>query len=296
MKSWNFLLLFFSVMLFSTKVFSHDNKCDSIEVPIAFDQYGLPTIELVINGQSKFVLLDLGSTAGIHLPISDVNRIADVKYTGKISKSTNISGEIFYSKEFKIPSLAIECMTFENIIGYELSPWAASIGEQEEEKNNEQKIVIGQGFFVGKTIVINYATKTLKISNKAETITSKSNQFVPYVLSDEGITLKMKSSIADYQMVLDTGSTSSIFSADKVNAKEQLIDCDYNLGPDIKCKLFNSHVNIAGHDFMPNILLYPMNPRFTKDGLLGTDFFNDFIVEIDFENQKIALTPSESHG
>ena len=77
---------------------------------------------MIINGQSNFVLLDLGSTAGIHLPVSDINSMSGVKYTGETSKSTNISGEIFSAKKFIIPMLAIECMTFENITGYELNP------------------------------------------------------------------------------------------------------------------------------------------------------------------------------
>lgn len=294
MTLWKFSLLCFSGILFSTNVFSHENKCKSIEVPIAFDQYGLPTIELIINGQSNFVLLDLGSIAGIHLPVSDVNSMSGVKYTGETSKSINISGEIFSAKEFIIPMLAIECMTFENITGYELNPWATSIGDKPEGMEENQQIVIGQGFFENKKIIINYANKKLIINNKTGTISSKNNnKFKPYVLNDEGITIQMSSSIANYQMVLDTGATSSIFSVNKVHSKDPLTACDFNLGPDVKCELFTSRVNVAGYSFVSNILLYPIDPRFTKDGLLGSDFFNKFIVELDFSNKNIALTPSE---
>lgn len=293
-KFWKFLLFFFSGILFSTNVFSHENKCNNIEVPIIFDEYGLPTIELIINGQSNFVLLDLGSTAGIHLPTSNVTSISGVKYTGITSKSTNVSGDIFTSKEFIIPILEIECMSFENITGYELNPWATSIGDKPEDIEDNQQIVIGQGFFADKAIVINYANKKLKISNKTATVVSINNKkFKSFMLSDEGITIQMSSSISNYQMVLDTGATSSIFSANKVNIKEPLTDCDFNLGPDVKCELFTSKVNIAGYNFVSNILLYPIDPSFTKDGLLGSDFFNKFIVELDFSNKKIALVPSE---
>jgi hypothetical protein len=292
MTIWKFSLLYFSGVFFSTNVFSHENKCKSIEVPIVFDQYGLPTIELIINGQSNFVLLDLGSTAGIHLPVSDINSMSGVKYTGETSKSSNISGEIFSAKEFIIPMLAIECMTFENITGYELNPWATSIGDKPEGMEENQQIVIGQGFFANKKLIINYANKKLIINNKTGTVLSKNNKFKPYVLSDEGITIQMSSSIANYQMVLDTGATSSIFSVNKVHSKEPLTTCDFNLGPDIKCELFTSKVNIAGYSFVPNILLYPIDPRFTKDGLLGSDFFNQVIVELDFSNKNIALVPS----
>ncbi|MCL1051071.1 hypothetical protein L2755_15745 [Shewanella abyssi] len=294
MTFFKFCLLFFSGLLFSTNVLSHENECKEIEVPIVFDQYGLPTIELIINGKSNFALLDLGSIAGIHLPISDISSMPGVKYTGEISKSTNISGEIFSDKEFIIPMLAIECMTFENISGYELNPWATSIGDKPEDMENNQQIVIGQGFFADKTIIINYANKKLIINNKTGAVLSRiNNKFIPYVLNEEGITIQMSSSIANYQMVLDTGATSSIFSANKINIKEPLTACNFNLGLDVKCELFASTVKIAGYSFASNILLYPIDPRFTKDGLLGGDFFNQFIVELDFSNKNIALAPSK---
>lgn len=282
-------------LFFSFNVFSHENMCKEIEVPIVFDQYGLPTIELIINGQSHLALLDLGSTVGIHLPISDISNMSGVKYTGKSSKSTNISGEIFSAKEFIIPILAIECMTFENISGYELTPWAASIGDKPNNMEDKQQIVIGQGFFSEKMITINYANKKLMI-NKSKTgavLPKRSNKFIPYLLSEEGITIQMSSPISSYQMVLDTGATSSILSTNKVNVNEQLTTCDFNVGPDVKCELFSSTFNIAGYSFVSNILLYPIDSRFTKDGLLGSDFFNKFIVQLDFPNKNVALTPSE---
>ena len=285
-----FSLFFLFGVLFSTTVFSQDDECKSIEVPIVFDQYGLPTIELIIDGNSNLALLDLGSTAGLHLPISDVASIPNVKYTGKSVKSINLSGEIFSAKEFIIPMFTVRCLAFENITGYELNPWATSIGDKPEGLEEEQQIVIGQGFFLDKTISINYANKTLVIKSKPETVLPK-NKFMPYVLNEEGITIPMRSAIANYQMVLDTGATSSIFAANKVNIKEPLTVCDLNLGPGITCNLFTAEVGIAGYPFLPNILLYPIDPQFTQDGLLGGDFFNNFIVELDFSAKSIALTP-----
>ncbi|GAB2880944.1 hypothetical protein ACCI51_18685 [Microbulbifer echini] len=294
MTSCKFSSLCFSGVIFSAGAFSHENNCKSIEVPIVFDQYGLPTIELIINGQKNFALLDLGSTAGIHLPASDINSMSGVKYTGKTSKSTNISGKVFDDKEYVVSMLTIQCMTFENITGYELNPWAASIGDKPEDVEDNQQIVIGQGFFADKKIIINYADKKLIVSKKMGSISSKNNsKFKPYVLNDEGITIQMSSSIANYQMVLDTGATNSILSINRVNIKESLAGCDFNLGPDVKCELFTSKVDVAGYDFVPNILLYPIDSRFTKDGLLGSDFFDKFIVELDLANKKFSLTPSK---
>ncbi|QLE86314.1 hypothetical protein FLM48_15275 [Shewanella sp. Scap07] len=295
MTFWKSSVLIFAAVFFSTSLLADDNKCSSVEVPIAFDQYGLPTIELIINGKSNFALLDLGSTTGIHLPVSDIASISDVKYTGEIAKSSNISGEVFSNKQFIIPNLAIECMPFEDITGYELTPRATSIGDKPKDVEDKQQIVIGQGFFADKTIVIDYSSEKLTIRNKTGNVAAESrNKFKPYVLSDEGITIELSSPNADYQMILDTGATSSIFSANKVNTSEPLTDCDFNIGPDVKCKLFTSMLEVSGYHFVSNILIYPIDPRFTQDGFLGSDFFNQFIVELDFLNKNIALTPVTS--
>lgn len=183
--------------------------------------------------------------------------MSGVKYTGESSKSTNISGEVFSSKEFIIPMLTIECLTFENISGYELNPWATSIGDKPDGMEDNQQTVIGQGFFNDKTIIINYASKKLIITkNKTGSVSSEiSNRFTRYVLSEEGITIQMSSAFTNYQMVLDTGATNSIFSVSKVNAQEPLIPCDFNLGPNVKCESFASTVNIAGYSFTSNITL-----------------------------------------
>ncbi|MGQ8366193.1 hypothetical protein [Glaciecola sp. 1036] len=295
MKFSTLLIVVFCGLLFSTSVYSTEKQCEQIEAPIVFDQYGLPTLELIINGESNFALIDLGSRAGIHLPVSTISSISNVKYTGETSNTTNISGEVFTSKEFVVPMMAIGCMKFENIIGYELNPWAASIGDKPEGEEENLQLVIGQGFFGDKQIVIDYLNKKLTVSNKNSALESTDNsKFKPYELSDEGITIQMSSSLADYQMVLDTGASSSIFSLNKVDNNEPLTECNYDLGPDVQCKIFTSEVNIAGFSFVPNLLLYPIDPRFTKDGLLGSDFFNKFTVALDFSNNRIAISPNES--
>jgi len=92
-------------------------------------------------------------------------------------------------------------------------------------------------------------------------------------------------------VILDTGASSSIFSASKVNPKESLKACSYDLGPNMTCQLFNSPLQISGVDFKSNILLYPIDKRFKLNGLLGTDFFSRFIVKIDFLHKTLALTP-----
>lgn len=295
MKFSKLSIVFICGFIFSSNVISHERECDKIEVPIVFDRQGAPTIELEINGHSSNALLDLGSSSGIHLSVENINWLSGIKYTGDSNRSTNVAGEVSYSKEFIVSELKLQCLTFENILGYELKPWSVSIGDKPDNMEDPRQVIIGMGFFKNKTIVIDYSNKklTIKKNRESSAIRTMDRRFKPYQLSKEGITISISSAIASYQMVLDTGATVSMFSTTRFNMKEPLDSCEYNLGPDVKCQSFSSELTIAGHPFKSNILLYPINARFTKDGLLGSDFFRKFVIELDFSTQSISVTPSE---
>lgn len=295
MKFSKLSVVFICGLIFSSTVISHERECDKIEVPIVFDRQGTPTIELEINGHRSNALLDLGSSAGIHLSVENISRLSGIKYTGDSTRSTNIAGEVSYSKEFIVSELKLQCLTFENILGYELEPWSVSVGDRLDNMEDPKQAIIGMGFFKNKTIVIDYSNKklTIKKNKDSSAVRKMDRRFKPYQLSKEGIAISINSAITSYQMVLDTGASASMFSATKFNMKEPLDACEYNLGPDVKCQLFTSELTIAGHPFKSNILLYPINASFTKDGLLGSDFFRKFVIELDFSTQSIAVTPSK---
>lgn len=287
--------IFIFTIIFSNKLFAKTPSCQELSIPITFDPQGLPIIELSINDVKHNVLLDLGSSDGIHLPLNEIHKISELKYTGNSVKSSNIKGEVFESKEFLISTLKVNCAIFSNIKGLELAPWAASIGKGNVDDGAEQ-IVIGLDFFKGKSITINYFNKTLLINtaDKKDLSSNVSHPSNAFKLTKEGISIRVKSSIASYQMILDSGASSSIFVVNKVSPKEDVKVCDYDLGPDIKCKIFDSTLKVFGHSFDSNILLFPIDKRFKMDGILGSDFFKNFIVEIDFLNKVIALTPIQN--
>jgi len=285
-------LLLCASILFSASASANTQSCERLILPIKFDSYGLPTVDLMLNGSSHPALLDLGSLDAIHLPIADIKKTPNVTYTGNTVKSSNVAGDIFESNEFVVSSLKLGCMVFDDITGLELEPWGASIG-QDKINDDTQQSVIGLGFFTGKKISINYQNKMLIVENSMTKKTPSDHKYseLAYKTSKEGISIKVSSDNADYQMILDTGASSSIFSASKVSPKDSLMTCNYDLGPNMKCQLFNSPLKIAGVDFTSNILLYPIDQRFKLDGLLGTDFFKRFVVNIDFLNKTLSILP-----
>ena len=101
-------------------------------------------------------------------------------------------------------------------------------------------------------------------------------------------------------MSLDTGASESIFVSGKVDPKEKIEHCDFDLGPKIDCEKIAYDFSIVSDNnfsfesvgnFKGESILYPIDKRFKMDGLLGSDFFLTFIVKINFPY--INLTKSK---
>lgn len=296
------IVLFFTISftLFlhnDTSASNHLNEksCTSIELPLSFDSHGLPLVELKINSQKITALLDLGSSSGLHLPIATLNKISNSQYTGEKRKSLDLTGIVREEKIFMISSLNIKCMTFTNITGVELKPWGLSIGKEDNNQKEEQA-VIGRGIFDGRKISIEFENKKLIIKDVDRKIktNNKSNR-ISFVMNKEGITIPVLTENFSYQMVLDTGASVSIIVANKVKKGEKIKPCEMDLGPDMKCRQIDSKLNIYGLVFKSQPLLIPIDQRFKVGGLLGRDFFKQFVVELNFMNNTIMLTPSLKH-
>lgn len=198
-----------------------------------------------------------------------------------------MAGNITESKIFNIASLQIKCLSFKNINALELKPWGLSIGK-DKKVNPKRQAVVGRGFFKGKIISINYKEKQMTVYNDQLDI---KNNWSLFTSSKEGITLIASSKLTDYNMVLDTGASASIIKYKEVNDAEDFEHCNYDLGSKIECKLLVSQLKILNYPVKSSILLYPLDDRFGMHGLLGSDFFNQFVVDLNFKNNTIRITP-----
>jgi len=275
--------------------------CNKIEIPLKLDQFNLPYLTLSINKREYKALFDLGSSYSIHIPNKDIKEFSQLKYTGKVEKSININGDINNNMAFLIPQMSIDCMSFKNVNGVEFKPWDVSIGpEVENEKLHE--IVIGRGLFKDKLITIDYLGNKLIVEDYKNNLKSNDLFFFPFKDEEEGVTIPLKSKYKNYFMSLDTGASESIFVSSKVDPKEKIEHCDFDLGPKIDCKKIVYDFNIGGvnsfnvgnvANFKSDSILYPIDKRFKMDGLLGSDFFLSFIVKINFPLGSMSLIKLE---
>ena len=294
-KFFSFLILT-SLCIANGSVFSSE-VCNKIKIPLKLDKFNIPYLTLIINKREYKALFDLGSSYSIHIPKKDIKDFPQLKYTGDVEKTININGEINNNMVFFIPNLSIECMSFENINGIDFQPWDVSIGpEVENEKLHE--IVIGRGLFKDKLITIDYIGKNLIVEDYKNKFEIRDLFFFPFKDEKEGITISLKSKYKNYFMSLDTGASESIFVSSKVDPKENIEHCDFDLGPKIDCEKIAYDFSIVSDNdfsfegagnFKSESILYPIDKRFKMDGLLGSDFFLTFIVKINFPLGSMSL-------
>ena len=280
------------LLVYCSTLSAKEDACSFLEFPIKFDSQGLPIITIKLEGKNYEALLDLGSSSGLHLPSKLIEDIPNIKLTGEVQKSINILGKVTESRKFNIATLSIGCHTFSNISGVESKNFGASIGSSKTNyKPNE--MIVGLNFFKDKIIKIDYKNSLLTMfSNESFNSDINKISLIPFDLEHEGIIIRMSTENKEYQMVLDTGSSSSIFSANKVGSKENLQTCNYDLGKNIECKYLASNFNILNNRFKSEIILISFDNRFKMDGLLGSDFLNQFEVTLDLKGNRIGIVNS----
>ncbi|MDP2572546.1 retropepsin-like aspartic protease [Vibrio penaeicida] len=276
--------IFMCFFLFSAP--SYSEECHSFNTPISFTPKGMPVVTLEIGEQEIDFLLDTGSSAGLHLPKSMMINLKGTTELPEKRKSMNAAGKEFSNSVYRLKTLKLGCMEFEDLELVALQSWGVSVGEGKTD--TDELPVIGLGLFSGKTVQISFQDKELSIVNSDQLV---SKQWPALGVYKEGIGAAVETKNQPYTLVLDTGASNTVFVRNKVNPKESLEACRYNLG-NIPCQLLNEPMTTYGYPFTSKALLFPIDSRFQLDGLLGVDFFHQFDVQLDFTHNKILVKPA----
>jgi hypothetical protein len=93
-----------------------------------------------------------------------------------------------------------------------------------------------------------------------------------------------------YTMALDSGASISLLAIDKVKQDETLEVCNVDLGPDMVCQKLSNNIKIGNMmPFQSTVILLPIDPRFSLDGILGADFFGALYIQLNLSLNQIHL-------
>ncbi|MBC8954698.1 hypothetical protein [Xenorhabdus sp. PB62.4] len=263
-----------------------------LELPISWDKFSSPLITLEFDGKVHSLMLDTGSSTGLHLSKEIANDIKSLKFTGQKRRSTNILGEAKEDAQFIIKNVTVNGEPFHNIEGAEFAPWGVTLTGKE---TPPEYSVIGLGFFHDHRFLIDYGRMKLTVIDKDTNLNSWIDPDwveVPFQLSDEGLILTVEVGGKKRDLVLDTGSTISIIKSDRVPNPQDTVTCSsiYPALTDEKCTFIPMEISHSKNkDKIYAMKLDNIDASFTKDGLLGGDFFKKHAVLIDFVQKKLFL-------
>lgn len=254
-----------------------------------------PTLSLNIMGSPQLFVLDLGSREGLHLPRRLMEALPDLKIAEQQRKSLDLAGEICYENQFILERLNVNGMVFTAIPGVELHPWGLSLGNREDEPDDQDLPVIGLGFFQQHTVTIDYKNNLLTIEDTPAlaTITNDPGWIrLPFRLTQEGLAVDLVHGNSSYSMVLDTGASFSIVKAQKFSEAVKTVSAN-RVHPGLDSSFKALELNLVQNDHSIGqfyaAFIEDLPPEFEADGLLGNNFFQQFMVRIDLPSEILMI-------
>ena len=258
---------------------------DSVTVPIVFDS-GSPVVTLSLNGKTVPFALDTGSSRTFHLSQSAAKQFPELRHTGRKVKSFDLAGKIQESDEVAIDNLSVNGIPYGKTVGELLTPWGLTLGGKQP---NPGLSVLGLGFFEGKKVVIDYASKTLTISSEDDASIMKTVagwSVIPFDRSKAGMVMLFNGDNGSYRMVLDSPSTATVVRTRTAEQRGNVQRCDLKLEPGRTCQSISMSIP-GGHPIMA--LLADLPEKFPEDGAIGQEFFFQNAVFLDLKNRSIMI-------
>lgn len=291
------LLLFTSsLIIISTEKISA-NPINQVQIPLHFSQ-DTPYFDITLNGQAARLELDTGSSNGLHLVKKKILQFQDIALLPEKSRSIDLTGKINYADKYNIPQLDINGLILSNIELEEFQPWGLNIGEKE---HIETDGIAGTGLFKDHQIIIDYSRKLLTIATTDIDLktTSDAWQEIPLKISPQGLEITLNQDNKAYSFLIDTGASISASSsitlpnAQTVSCKTAKLNIELEDKP---CKAFifditNSEQKIAVFDLA--IFNQDMANLGRHSGLLGSNFFQENKVLINFKTQQLFIAKQE---
>lgn len=276
------LVFFVPLVAYKTGIF----KRNSFQNTIAFDVlHGLPLVEVKIQDQKLRLILDLGA----HFSSLSQKAIAQVPLTKTAKKIRSMNG---YGQSTEHEVLGASNVT----VGNYFLPYLEfnTTHPSNEFEQDTPKVLtygtIGRELFLDKVLFINRKKKLCivdqaVIGKKANLKKYHSGDWIEadFNLSKElGISFFLITGSGTKELTLDTGSNISLIN--DITLPKSSIDTRA-LTKSLSLKLSNER-------FLGTVSFYPFNFSDTGlQGILGFDFFDQYMICLDFLNRKIFFKP-----
>ncbi|MBC8949556.1 MULTISPECIES: aspartyl protease family protein [Xenorhabdus] len=279
-----------------TSLFVTDSMAaeEVIHIDFQFDKFSLPVATLEIDGKKQNLMLDTGASQALHLTKEFMSEISGLVIDPEKARSTDITGKVFFNDKFHIPQLSINGMIFKDITGVSLTPWGVTLLGQE--KKLPTSMVMGPNLFKDKVVLIDYKNQKLSVSDHLQALdvnVTDGWSELPLRLTQEGIVVKVSQNAKNYNMILDTGASASVFWQQRLQSPPVILPCGA-LREDLdkeECivSTFQLDEKNAKKIKLNSLLIDGDFNHLNADGLIGNNFFNQYAVLIDFPGKRLFI-------
>ncbi|PQQ26982.1 hypothetical protein CE143_16435 [Photorhabdus luminescens] len=263
---------------------------------IRYDDNGLPIVDATISNRYHTLMLDTGSSKGLHLYSYEIEKLLSESDLKSMKKQANIklgdlSGRTFTVSRWMISELLISNILFKNIELVNLIPWGLSLGDTRKDPESE---VIGLGAFKEQMVLLDFKDNKLQIlTNQHYDITSWYSYH--FNLTPSGISLRAEINEIPLNIILDTAATHSIIFYNRIPDGTKFRSCKLidKTASNLDCNTVSVDLNDSKRD-KKSIISIVINQNMPKDidfdGLLGMDFLRGHKVILDMPNEKLYLS------
>ena len=229
-----------------------------------------PCIEIQLDTNKMFLLVDIGGFASLNLDTSIVSKCGYRISVDSIS-SKNYKGDTNKINYFTISELIIGDFHFSN--------FKAKCGKQ-----NNKTGYIGLSFFSNFKVLFDYKNSNLYLIHDSipQELDISSWDKLDFDFDKFGISTPIKINGKEHSFFWDTGATFSLIKPDFADKNETVKRGDFDF-------YSPQTISLNSNTYKPCDLLV-MDFKFPPfDGVIGHNFFSNKMVYIDFENQLIYI-------
>ncbi|EMI5490238.1 hypothetical protein REJ26_001326 [Providencia stuartii] len=275
---------------------SYVMTCSAIENEkywkIRYDKRGIPLVDVMILNKKHTLMLDTGSSSGLHLELDGFNKLKNYESSnindGGVRRFIDITGMEKKVSSINISQLEISNMYFHDFEVVNLKPWGLAIGD--ELPNSE---VIGLGMFKNKIVMMDFENNRIEILHY---LPRDIDAWSLYSVNKEKSGLVINAMIEKklLRFIIDTAASHSIIFESKLPDKAKLLGCNV-FSPDLlytDCKVVEFYMK----NRMSRVIKSPAmivssieNDEIDFDGLLGMTYLKNKVIIIDLPKNNLYI-------
>jgi hypothetical protein len=261
-------------------------------LPIVVGDQLSPLIDVEIEGETYYMLVDTGSKFPLRLSQNALSQIKNKKFNGS-AEWRDIKGVYYQSPSYLIHGAKISNIDFNDVVArgdnenFEINTSLWEVPRFSKEPIFKKEGVVGRPLLQTHNLLMDYHHRIFWISNHKEKLAELGYDLqkmirVPFRLGQSGIIFDVYSDLGRIRFCLDTGASVNIVRDSFFLDRQMPID---GVAPVyMVCTVQNQDIGkMAFHPLEITPLLTDI------DGILGTTFLDSHVVYIDFESEYLYI-------